>query len=630
MTTSCRAILGGILLSVALAANAAAYTPGSRSLGDPLLPALGNGGYDVQHYDLNLDYDPVANTMTSSAAIESKATQDLSEFSLDFRGMTVTSVTVNGVAAAVARDADKLIVTPAAGIDNGSTFTTVVAYNGVPVQITDPDQSLEGWLRSSDGAFVVNEPMGAMSWFPNNNHPLDKAKYDITITVPTGKVALGNGELASQTDNPNGTTTWHWHMAYPMASYLSTATVGNFDYTKTFGATALGALGNPLELHNAIDSSYSATQKATVNTTLAREDAIVKFLADLYGPYPFDSAGAVVDRLSGVGYVLEVQTKIHFPTNSVSVNTLAHELSHQWFGDTVSLTTWSDIWLNEGWATWSQWNWSNKQNGAITPAQQFLNNYNSTAQPSRWNTATALVPSAANIFDTFPVYTRGAMTLEGLHQILGDAAFTELARTWIAQHRHGNATTADFIALAKQIARDRLGFESSNLAKLDEFFRQWLYTSGKPTMTPTTFFQRTDVPGGVSGTVPATLSLAIGAPVSFGAFTPGVAREYSGSTTATVTSTAGDATLAVTDPSSTAPGHLVNGTFVMPQALQARAAGGVFGPISGTPLALKTYSGPVSNDPVGLEFRQAVGAGDALRTGTYSKTVTFTLSTTAP
>src|SRR5262245_17523607 len=112
MTTYGRALLGGILLSLALAATAAAaYTPGSRSLGDPLLPALGNGGYDVLHYGLIIDYAPVANTMSSSATIESTATQDLSEFSLDFRGMTISAVTVNGVAASVSRDADKLIIT---------------------------------------------------------------------------------------------------------------------------------------------------------------------------------------------------------------------------------------------------------------------------------------------------------------------------------------------------------------------------------------------------------------------------------------------------------------------------------------------------------------------------------------
>jgi hypothetical protein len=571
--------------------------------------------------------------MTSTAGITSRATQDLSEFSLDFRGMTVTSVTVNGAAAAVARDADKLIITPATALANGSTFTTVVAYNGVPVQVLDPDNTLEGWLRAPDGAFVVNEPMGAMSWFPNNNHPLDKATYDISVTVPNDKVALGNGELVAKTDNGDGTTTWHWRESYPMATYLSTATVGNFDYTMTIGGTSFGFAGNPLELHNAIDSSYTASSKTLINTTLAREDAIVKFLSDLYGPYPFDSAGAVVDRVSGVGYVLEVQTKIHFPsgTNGVSANTMAHELTHQWFGDSVSLKSWGDIWLNEGWATWSQWNWTNKQNNGITPAQQFTNNYNSTSQPTRWNTAPANLPSAANLFSTFPVYTRGAMTLEALRQIIGDAQFIELARTWVTENRGGNVGTADFIALAKRIARDRSGFDASNLAKLDTFFQQWLYTPAKPTMTPTTFFQRTDVPGEVTGSVPGTLALSIGPPVNFGAFTPGVGRDYLGTTTANVVSTAGDAVLSVTDPSTNAPGRLVNGAFALPQALQARLTpSGTFGAVSNTPLTLQSYAAPVSNDALSLEFKQPIAATDPLRTGTYAKTVVFTLSTTTP
>jgi len=148
----------------------------------------------------------------------------------------------------------------------------------------------------------------------------------------------------------------------------------------------------------------------------------------------------------------------------------------------------------------------------------------------------------------------------------------------------------------------------------------------------------TPIAGEVGGVVPATLALTLGSPTAtFGAFTPGVTKTYTASTTATVISTAGDATLSVSDPSSVATGHLVNGTFSLPSALTAKAAsaggtGGAFAPVGGSasPTTLLTYAAPKSNDAVTVSFEQAIGASDALRTGSYSKTLTFTLSTTTP
>ena len=136
---------------------------------------------------------------------------------------------------------------------------------------------------------------------------------------------------------------------------------------------------------------------------------------------------------------------------------------------------------------------------------------------------------------------------------------------------------------------------------------------------------------GVGGSVPATLALTLGSPAAFGAFTPGIGKDYSAQTTANVISTAGDATLSVADAASTATGHLVNGTFSLPSALQANA-GGPFADVGGSaaPTTLKTWSTPTSNEAVTVAFQQHIGAGDALRTGTYAKTLTFTLSSTTP
>ncbi len=644
-----RAVFGAVVASLALCSTASAqqFTPGAQTLGDRLLPTIGNGGYDVQHYDLTINNDPAANTMVSSADITIRATQNLSEFSLDLhRSLNVTGVTIDGVAATLTRPegADKVVVTPAAGIVNNRVFHAVVAYSGTPVEVIDPDGSAEGWspiftsgVRT--GAFVVNEPIGAMGWFPSNNHPIDKATYDFHLTVPDTHTALGNGELVSKVDNDGPTSTWNWRLSVPMTTYLSTSTVGLFDYRNwTAPATpgAVGRSGQPLQFYDAIESALSPTQKANAITAADRQDDIVKFIADEIGsPYPFDSHGVVLHR-NNLGYALEVQTKSHFSGSSISLSTLAHEIAHQWFGDHVTIDSWSELWFNEGWATWWAWYWNNKQNGnATTVEQQFTNNYNSTQQPTRWNTPPGNLPSAQVLFSTFPTYTRPAMMLEAYRQIVGPSSFFAFARALMAEYGGSGINYGEFVALAKRIAQERSGFTGSNLDKLDTFFQQWVYGVGKPAMTPTTFFLSSSVNGTVDGTVPATLSLSLGAAPDFGAFVPGVGQTYTASTAASVVSSAGDGALSVFDPSSNARGRLVNGAFALTAPLQAKAAsaggtGSAFAALGDAPTNLLTYSGPVSNDHVTIDFQQAVGANEPLRTGTYSKTLTFTLSTTQP
>ena len=222
------------------------------------------------------------------------------------------------------------------------------------------------------------------------------------------------------------------------------------------------------------------------------------------------------------------------------------------------------------------------------------------------------------------------MAFEGYRQIVGDTAFFEFQKALVTEYAYSTITGDQVKALARRIAAEKAGFEASNLTKLDEYWRQWISMPGKPTLTPTTFFQSTSVPGTVGGTVPATLALTLGAPISFGAFTPGVERTYSASTTATVISSAGDATLSVVDPSTNNPGRLVNGAFALVQPLEARSGATPFAALSGSPLTLKTYAGPVSNDQAALDFQQKIAANEPLRTGTYSKTLTYTLSTTNP
>ncbi|MBJ7332476.1 MAG: M1 family metallopeptidase [Solirubrobacteraceae bacterium] len=453
------AVLLAMLGLAAAPAGASAFSPGAAGLGDPFFPEQGNGGYDAQHYVLAIDYKP-AGTLTGSAIITAKATQALSAFNLDLRDMyTVRRVTVNARLATFAHTGQELTITPAAGIASGKTFVVTVEYAGVPEPVVDPDESFEGWIPTPDGAYVVGEPQGSPGWYPVNDTPKDKATYTVAISVPKGATAVANGKLVSKLTSGRKTT-WIWHEDRPMASYLATATNGQFRFWKTTGPKGI-------PIYNAVDTSFSPERQAAADTVLAKQGDIIAFFSSQFGPYPYTSAGAIVDDAAFVGYALESQTKANYSAVP-SEGTVAHEIAHQWWGNSVTLSTWPDIWLNEGFATWSEWLWTEHAGGATTQAR-FDTLYARAPTSSIWNPPVAGLTDPVDLFAS-STYQKGAMTLQALKVKVGDAAFSAILRAWFVQGTVATVATPQFIALAEQISGQ----------ELSAFFDVWLYQGGKP------------------------------------------------------------------------------------------------------------------------------------------------------
>ncbi|MEU2778481.1 M1 family metallopeptidase [Streptomyces sp. NPDC007162] len=440
---------------LAAAGPASASTVGGSGAGDPYFPLSGNGGYHVGHYDLTLRYDTASRHLDGKAVLTARATQRLTRFDLDLKGLKVTRVTVDGRTARFSRSGQELVVTPPRALAKGREFRVAVSYNGTPKPVTDPDGSADGWIPTDDGAFVAGEPQGAMTWFPANSHPKDKSSYDFTITVPKGRTAVANGVLVGQHTSA-GRTTFRWRQSEPMAAYLATATVGKFDveqYTTRDG----------IKVYNAVDPREASGSAAV----LKKLPSVLEWESRLFGPYPFRSAGAIVDHAPSVGYALETQGRPIYDS-APDLSTLVHENAHQWFGDSVSLTAWKDIWLNEGFATYAEWLYS-EQHGGDSAQKTFDALYAKPASDALWAYPPGDPGSGKNIFGE-PVYARGAMALHQLRKAVGDAVFFRILRAWAGEHRYGHGTTAQFVKLA----------EGQSGVDLGSLFQTWLYKKGKP------------------------------------------------------------------------------------------------------------------------------------------------------
>ena len=672
-------------LSPGLALASGPYRPGASGIGDRYYPKDGNGGYDVRSYSLSVSYDPATDRLVGKATIRAKATQNLSRFDLDFVGLQVRSLKVDGETARYRRSGQELIITPKHRIKDGTNFTVVARYDGVPPTLDE--FGLSGFIHTDDGAIVIGEPHVASSWFPANDHPRDKARFEFRITVPDGLQAVANGRLLGQTTS-HGKTTWHWKADEPMATYLAFMTIGHYDMrsytadgiqywdavdsaltadlappiTPVAGAQFLysqvgdlaykrrtrtltippggspltfqvnrdtepgwdhlfvesrtpagndwttlpdanghtsddpGACpgfldANPFMEHyltqvldpgdpadpnddfvrcdpggstgdwnaaSGMSEGWETWSIALANATAApiqreisityesdesvqgrgvviddlvvssgpgstsfendgnvmdgwvapaarpdsppdnpntwtasdfvagipglgvgalksfdRKPEIIGWEAGLFGAYPWTASGGVVDNVE-VGFALENQTRPTYspfffgPDGNDFV--VVHELSHQWYGDDLSVDLWRHVWLNEGFATYAEWMWSEHE-GFDTPQQIFDSFALIPKDDPFWDLAIGN-PGVPQLFD-FPVYGRGAMTLQALRNRIGDTTFFALLKEWVRRQAGGTVSTNEFKRLAERMSGQ----------DLDDLFDEWL-SAGKPAGLP--------------------------------------------------------------------------------------------------------------------------------------------------
>jgi aminopeptidase N len=445
------------------------HEPGwSQPRADPLYPAYGNPDLDVLSYRLALTWAPATNTLTGTATLTIRPTKDLSELSLDFAdSYTVDSSTVDGVTQSAGRRGNDIVVPAGHTLARDSHTTLVVTYHGVPRQVPFPSNRSDaaeglGLRPTADHeAWTMQEPYGAATWYPVNDHPSDEALYDILVTVPDGWTAVASGTPGGSTPSAGGTT-FRYVSTDPVASYLVTLAIGH--YTK-ISATGPGGVPITSWLRTGKDEAYAPA--------VAQLPALLTWLTDHFGPYPFPTAGVVFvdsDSAMETQQMVTMGAQSH-PSIPVTIEVLLHELSHQWFGDAVTPTDWLGLWLNEGFAMYAEMLWTIDQH-TRTEAQWV----SSSVTGDNRSRAVAGPPGhpRADHFAENNVYLGPALMLREIKLRVGDQEFFAMARDWVQTQRNQPVDRAGFTAFVnRHTGKD-----------LTSLIDSWLDSATTPTPTP--------------------------------------------------------------------------------------------------------------------------------------------------
>ncbi|WP_418345323.1 M1 family metallopeptidase [Rhodococcus pyridinivorans] len=407
---------------------------------DPYLPESGNRGYRASRYELELTYKVVSNRLDGRAKIIATTTDVRAKYSLDLaQSMRVTKVTVNGRRPAkFAHRGGKLTVTPTEKLPAGAVLVFGVQYSGTPTPLRTMWGEV-GWEELDEGSLVASQPNGAPTWFPCDDHPGSKATYRIAVTTDAPFVAIANGTLVHKTTKASRTTRVY-EQPEPMATYLATVQTGHYEI-RTLSNEPVPQYGiHPPRLRAAFDRDF------------ARQTEMLELFTRLFGPYPFAHYTALVTD-DDLEIPLEAQGLSIFGANFCDgtgreERLVAHELAHQWFGNSLTLNRWCDIWLHEGFACYAEWLWSENSGGRSAHAHALDAHRGLARKPQD---ILLEDPGPKDMFDD-RIYKRGALTLHALRVQLGDEPFFTLLRTWTAEHRHGNVTTAQFKDLAARFS----------------------------------------------------------------------------------------------------------------------------------------------------------------------------------
>jgi len=428
---------------------------------DPYLPDNGNFGYRVSRYELDLEYKVAINRLAGSATITAVTHAELQNFTLDLsNALTVTKVAVNGRRpAAFSCSSGKLRIALSSTLPAGAGMTIEVRYGGTP----RPVRSLwgeVGFEELTEGVLVAGQPNGAASWFPCDDHPSSKASYRIQISTENPYRAIANGELKSRRTRA-AMTTWTYELAEPTSTYLVTLQIGMYESYRL--------QKTPVPIHAALP----ARLKRNFDHDFGRQPQMMKLFVKRFGPYPLSTGYTVVVTDDDLEIPLEAQGISIFGANHCdgsrdSERLIAHELAHQWFGNSVTARRWRDIWLHEGFACYAEWLWSEESGGQT--ADEWARHFHARLADSPHDLLLS-DPGPRDMFDD-RVYKRGALTLHALRMAIGDDNFFALLRDWTKRHRHSTAVTDDFTGLAANYAD----------VSLRPLWDDWLYSTDVPTL----------------------------------------------------------------------------------------------------------------------------------------------------